>query len=98
MQQINLYQAQFKPKKILLPANQLYLIAGLTIILFIAISLYLSSNQASFSDSVSMQTTQLQPLAQQLSELQTKLNSRKENPLLIAELNQYRSQLIVKQT
>jgi len=98
MQQINLYQAQFKPKQVLLPAKQLYLIATLPIILFLAISVYLSNNQASFSDSIAIQSEQLQPLKQQLSELQLKVNSRKENPLLLAELTQFRTQLVAKQT
>ncbi len=40
MQQINLYQAQFKPKHIVLPARQVLLLALLAIVIFIVMAFY----------------------------------------------------------
>ena len=60
MQQVNLYQAQFKPKQVILPAHQVLLLAVSPIIIFLFLSLYMASNQASVDSNVIVQTEQLQ--------------------------------------
>ncbi|PCH62010.1 MAG: hypothetical protein COC04_05575, partial [Gammaproteobacteria bacterium] len=94
MQQVNLYQAQFKPKQVILPAPQLLLLAVLSVIIFIFLSIYMASHQASVASKLTAQTEQLQQ--HQLDTLQQQLDSRKINPLLDAELNELRLQLKTK--
>ena len=98
MQQVNLYQAQFKPKQVILPAHQVLLLAVSPIIIFLFLSLYMASNQASVDSNVIVQTEQLQQQQQRLDTLLQQLDSRKINPLLVAELNDFRLQLATKQT
>ncbi|MBL4638623.1 MAG: PilN domain-containing protein [Proteobacteria bacterium] len=96
MQQVNLYQAQFKPKQVILPAPQLLLLALLSVIIFIFLSIYMASHQASVASKLIAQTEQLQQQQHQLDTLQQQLDSRKINPLLVAELNDFRLQLKTK--
>ena len=98
MQQVNLYQAQFKTKQVILPAHQVLLLAVSPIIIFLFLSLYMASNQASVDSNVIVQTEQLQQQQQRLDTLLQQLDSRKINPLLVAELNDFRLQLATKQT
>jgi len=78
MQQINLFQTQFKPKAVLLPARQLLLLSLLAIILLTVTSLY------SYQKNRLLQTA-ITYGPQQYS-AQQPLNEDLEQPLLIAEL------------
>ncbi len=97
MEQVNLYQAQFKPKKVILPATQVLLIALIPIILFSLLSILMSSKQTSLEEEFASQTKQLQAQQQQLTAMQQQLNALKENPLLRAELSDIQQQLVSKQ-
>ncbi len=97
MQQVNLYQTQFKPKKVILPAQQVLLIALIPVLLFGLLSIVMSSKQTSLEEKLAGQTEQFQLQQQQLDSLQQQLNARKENPLLRAELNEIQQQLVSKQ-
>lgn len=97
MQQVNLYQSQFKPKLIILPAQQLLLIASLPIIIFIIVSLYLSHKQQLSTDLLQQQQHQVQLEQQRLTSVKQQLESRKQNPLLVTELKDLQQQLKNKQ-
>jgi type IV pilus assembly PilN-like protein len=98
MQQVNLYQTQFKPKKTILPAQHMLLIALLPIIIFVITSIYFSYKQQLFEISLHAKQQQLQLDQKHLSVLKQRLNSYKEDPILIAELNSIRTQLQKTQT
>jgi len=93
MQQVNLYQSQFKPKKIVLPAQQMFLIAVLPIIIFIVFSIYFSYKQQLFESLLQTEQQQLQLDQQHLAVLKQQLDTFKEDPKLVAELNKVRKQL-----
>lgn len=97
MQQVNLYQAQFKPKKVILPAPQVLLIALIPVLLFSLISIVMSGKQTSIEEELASQTEQLKVQQQQLNTLEQQLNARKESPLLRAELNDIEQKLVSKQ-
>lgn len=90
MQQINLYQAQFKPKQIVLPARQLLLLALLAVIIFIATSLYLNKRNTTLEAHIASQ--------QQLTTLDQQLAPENDQSLLKANLLQLQQQQIQKQT
>lgn len=98
MQQVNLYQTQFKPKKIILPAKHMLLIALLPILIFVITSIYFSSKQQLLETLVNTKQQQLQLDQQHLSVLKQRLNSYKEDPKLVAVLNSTRKQLQKTQT
>jgi Tfp pilus assembly protein PilN len=98
MQQVNLYQTQFKPKKIILPAKHMLFIALLPILIFVITSIYFSSKQQLFETLLNTKQQQLQLDQQHLSVLKQRLNSYKEDPKLVAELNSTRKQLQKTQT
>jgi regulator of replication initiation timing len=98
MQQINLYQTQFKPKQIILPAQHMLLIALLPIIIFVLTSLYFLYKQQLFDTLLHTKQQQLQLDQQHLSVLKQQLNLYKEDPKLIVELNAIRGQLQKTQT
>jgi len=97
MQQVNLYQEQFKPKQVILPAQQVLLVAILPIIIFILLTIYFANTQRSLDDELAAQTEQTQQQQLQLDALQLQVDSLKQNPLLLAELNALRQQLDSKQ-
>jgi regulator of replication initiation timing len=98
MQQVNLYQTQFKPKQIILPAQHMLLIALLPIIIFVITSIYFSYKQQLFETLLHTKQQQLQLDQQHLSVLKQHLNLYKEDPKLIVELNAIRGQLQKTQT
>jgi len=98
MQQVNLYQAQFKPKQIILPAKHMLLIALLPILIFVITSIYFSYKQQLFETLLNTKQQQLQLDQQHLSVLKQRLNRYKEDPKLVAELNSTRKQLQKTQT
>jgi type IV pilus assembly PilN-like protein len=98
MQQVNLYQTQFKPKKIILPAQHMLLIALLPIIIVVVTSMYFSYKQQLFETSLQTKQQQLQLDQKHLSVLKQRLNSYKEDPKLASELNSIRTQLQKTQT
>ena len=87
MQQINLYQAQFKPKQIILPTHQLLLLALLPVIIFTVASIYFSYKQQLSETLLQTQQQQLQLEQQHLSALRQQINTYKENPVLTTELS-----------
>lgn len=83
MQQINLFHAQFKPKIVILPARQLFILVLLTIIILAVISLYSYQQNIVLEQAIA---SQKQYRAQQ------KLNEDLDRPLLIAELVKIKQQ------
>jgi hypothetical protein len=55
MQQVNFYQAQFKPKRLILPARQLFLLALLAIIIFTLLGLYSSKQNSNLEAHIASQ-------------------------------------------
>jgi hypothetical protein len=86
MQQINLYQSQFRPKQIILPARQFLLIAFVMIAIFCVLSAYLHFEQISQQAIVTNQQEQLAKKETRLIALREQLAKYEENPLLKAEL------------
>jgi len=76
MQQINLYKAQFKPKKILLPPRQMLLLILALIVSLSVMSLYSAKRNSVLANTIKKQ---------QKHTVQT-LPESSESPLLIAEL------------
>lgn len=91
-QNINLYQLQFQPTKVLLPARQILLLTLLPIVIFFIISLFLIQQQTLLKTKMTSQKKQLKDQQAQLASLQTQLASRKPNPLLLAELDSVKQQ------
>jgi len=77
MQQINLYQSQFKPKKIHLPARQVYLVLLIVITILSVMSLYSAKKNSVLEKSISQYTQQ------SIGQLEDSI----ESPLLNAELD-----------
>lgn len=86
MQQINFYQVQFKPKKVILPARQFLLIAFVAIAAFLVMSSYLHVDQLSKQANVDKKQSQIAKEEAQLIELRKQVEKLKEDPLLKAEL------------
>jgi len=82
MQQINLYQAQFKPKQVILPASQILVIILLVITILAVMSLYAHRKNTVLSDLIKQQQQQS---VQQLDIVT-------ESPLLDAELKKLQQQ------
>ena len=82
MQQINLYQAQFKPKKVVLPPRQMLLILLLVLIILSVMGLYSAKRNSTFKQIISQQQ---QHTIQQIDHIT-------ESPLLNAELEKLHQQ------
>lgn len=82
MQQINLYQAKFKPKKVLLPPRQMLLILFLILIILSVMGLYSAKKNTVLKQIISKQQ---QYSIQQIDHIS-------ESPLLNAELEKLRQQ------
>lgn len=87
MQQINLYQAQFKPKKIWLPPRQMFLVLLVVLIALAIVSVYSAQKSAVLDKTIA---SQQQHAVQQLELV-------KEDPLLNAELKKLLSQKQTKE-
>lgn len=87
MQQINFYQAQFKPKKAILPAWQFLSILGFVIVCLTFVSTYLYLSQPDPNLAIAKQKQTVTQKQAQIAQLHNKLASNKESPLLRAELN-----------
>lgn len=77
MQQINLFHAQFKPKTVLLPARQIFILAVLVMIILAVVSLYSYQKNLVLEHTIASQ--------QQYRDQQI-VNEDLDKPLLIAEL------------
>jgi hypothetical protein len=55
MQQVNFYQSQFKPKRIILPARQLFLLTFLAFIIFTLLSLYSAKKNSALEAHIASQ-------------------------------------------
>ncbi len=55
MQQVNFYQAQFKPKRIILPARQIFLLGLLAVIIFTLLSLYSAKQNSTLEAHIASQ-------------------------------------------
>ncbi|MFW5426081.1 MAG: hypothetical protein ACKE8G_01715 [Methylophagaceae bacterium] len=55
MQQVNFYQAQFKPKRIILPARQLFLLTLLAVIIFTLLSVYSAKKNSTLEAHIASQ-------------------------------------------
>ncbi|PHS68519.1 MAG: hypothetical protein COB23_09120 [Methylophaga sp.] len=92
MQQINLYQQQFKPKKVIFPAKQMLLLALISVVLLIVFSILLSQKLQHRTVSLDDQTQQIKELSQQQVSLQSQISTRVLNPILVAELKNIQQQ------
>lgn len=90
MQQINLYQAQFKPKNIVLPARQLFLLILFAIIIFIVMAAYSIKTNSTLEAHIASQQ-QNATLAQQSA-------PENDHSLLKANLFKLQQQAKTKQT
>lgn len=97
MQQINFYHAEFRPKKEVLPAWQFLTVLGLAFLLLIILSIITIIFQQDPAEILEKQQQALQQKQQQLVQLQKKLNSNKENPLLKAEFKHINEKITEKQ-
>lgn len=89
MQQINLYQAEFKPKAVPLPPRQMFQVILVMLAIFTVISLYQAKKNSVLETIIAnTQTHQAQPVAIESS----------GNSLLQAELNQLKQQYIEKES
>ena len=86
MQHINLYQAQFKPKTIVLPAKQIGMLGILMIIILSVISLYASQKHSFQKATLNDQQQRYAKSQQQLATIQQQVASQTDHPLLDAEL------------
>jgi type IV pilus assembly PilN-like protein len=98
MQQINLYQDQFKPEKITLAANQVALLSLLFIILLFVFSIYSYQKVETHKAVVTEQQQHYDLSQQQLNKLQQQLSQQNERPLLEIELAKLEQKLQDKQT
>ncbi len=87
MQQINLYQAQFQPKKILLPPRQMLLILAITIAILSIFSLYSAQRNSILEKTV----------AQQQQRTVNNIETLADNPILDSELERLLQQQLEKQ-
>jgi Tfp pilus assembly protein PilN len=93
MQHVNLYQSQFKPKKVILPAEQLLMLAALPLLVLILLSIYLSYSQQNRAEQLENQQAQVEQQQIYLNNLTQQLNTQTQNPLLLAEEKDLQQQL-----
>lgn len=98
MQQINLYQDQFKPEKITLAANQIIFLSLLFITLLIAFTIYSYQKVETHKGALTEQQQRYDHSQQQLNTLQQQLSQQDERPLLEAESVKLEQELQEKQT
>ncbi len=98
MQQINLYQDQFKPEKIILAANHIALLSLLFIFLLIAFSIYSYQKVETHKTVLAEQQQLYDHSQQQLDTLQQQLSQQDNRSLLEAELVKLEQELQQKQT
>lgn len=98
MQQINLYQDQFKPERITLAFNQIVLLSLLFIILLVAFSFYSYQRVESHKGLLTEQQQRYDQSQQQLATLKQQLSQQNQRPQLETELNKLEQELQGKQT
>lgn len=89
MQQINLFHAEFKPKTVILPARQLFLLAFLVIIILTVISLHSHQQNLVLEKTIA---------SQQQYDVQQVVNEDLDKPLLVAELDKIQQQQYEKES
>ncbi|MFW5450158.1 MAG: PilN domain-containing protein [Methylophagaceae bacterium] len=98
MQYVNFYQAQFQPKKLLLPAKQIGWLILLAIIILTIFSVYASQKNKLQRKTLTEQQQRHQNSQQQLELMQQQVTSQMDQPLLNAELVDIQQQVTDSQT
>ncbi|MCO7226314.1 PilN domain-containing protein [Pleionea sp. CnH1-48] len=70
MQQVNLYQAEFRPKKVVLGFGQLIMAIAAVVILYVLLGMLLQSNTNKLAQRLAEQEQMLAPLRLQIKELE----------------------------
>lgn len=98
MQQINFYHSEFRPKKEVLPAWQFLAILGFALVCLIILSIVTIIFQPDPAEKLERQQQTLLQKQQQVVQLQNKLDTNKEHPLLRAEFEHINKKLSEKQS
>jgi hypothetical protein len=93
MQQINLYQAEFKPKVVILNAFQMLLIASAVLLLIIIASFFSSSQYDDQTTQLAVEQQAFNNITQQSNTLKQEILQYGEQPLLKAKLTSLQKQL-----
>ena len=93
MQHINLYQAQFKPKVVILTSWQMLLISLLLMVLIATASFFSSQNFNELEAQLSLKQQHLNTQKQQVNDLQQEMLQYGSQPLLKAKLALLQKQL-----
>jgi len=89
MQQVNFYQLQFKPKQVILPARQLFLLALLAIVIFALLTLYSAKRNSTLEEYILTQ--------QQSPSVEQQLPSANDDAVLKSNLLKLQQQQTQKQ-
>lgn len=93
MQQVNFYQAQFRPQQLIFPIQKVAMIAALTILVLFIFSIYFSQKISDQKSAISQQQQRITSAQTHLAELQQQLSNRGSDELLIAQYNVLQQQL-----
>ena len=93
MQQINLYQAEFKPKVVILTSWQILLVSLLLIFIILVSSFFSSQNFNDLDSKLSLKQQHLNTQKRQANGLQQEILQYGEQPLLKAKLASLQKQL-----
>jgi hypothetical protein len=93
MQQINLYQAEFKPQIVVLNAFQMLLIALAVLLLIIIASFFSSSHYDEQANQLAIEQQAFNTVSQQSNSLKQEMLQYGEQPLLQAKLASLQKQL-----
>lgn len=98
MQQVNFYQAQFRPRQLVFPVSKVTMVTVLTIVTLVAFSVYFSQKIKAQTAIISQQQHRVNTSQNQLVELQQQLANRGSDQLLIAQYNVLQLQLNKKKS
>jgi Tfp pilus assembly protein PilN len=95
-QQINFYQAQFRPKQVIFPAKQVGIVALVTLLIVLLVAFYIAQQIATQKQTFDVLQQRVETNKKQLAELENELSLRKEDPLLLAQFDDLQKRIAAK--
>lgn len=95
-QQINFYQAQFRPKQVIFPAKQVGIVALVTLLIVLLVAFYIAQQIATQQQTFDALQQRVETNKKQLAELENELSLRKEDPLLLAQFDDLQTRIAAK--
>ena len=97
MQQVNLYTDEFKPKKVVLPLEQMIVLPVMVILLFVALSFWLDHRLSVQESDISAMQVKNDEMSSRLDVLTERANKQRKDESLVSANQRLHAKLVARQ-